>query len=371
MIKIIHTADIHLDSPAAETDFSKSDARRNILRAAFTSLMLYSRAEKADIVLLCGDIFDSAYASKDTMSLMMREFEANPTCKFIIAPGNHDPYNGASPYKKLMFPDNVYIFKEPHLTKFSFDDLGCDVYGWAFTSPVMEEHPLASPPTLDPERINILACHCDLSSPVSVYAPVTRAELEQAGFDYAALGHIHLSSGVEKTGAGFYGYSGCLCGRGFDECGKKTFTVCRFEKNGGELFSEFKCVAATKYHFEKESLPVDGAETNVEIMAAAEDLIREKKYDGNTALKLTLTGSTDPSLIVDEAAVRDAFPSLFSLSVADETVPFYDTAYLSQDPTIRGEFYAQIIKRYEDGTPEEKRVAALALKYGLAALDGK
>ena len=371
MIKILHTADIHLDSPASETDFSKSDVRRGLLRAAFTSLMLYSRTEKADMVLLCGDVFDSAYASKDTLSLMMREFEANPTCKFIIAPGNHDPYNSASPYKKLVFPDNVYIFREPRLTKFSFDDLGCDVYGWAFTSPVLEEHLLASPPTLDPGRINILACHGDLSSPISCYGPVTRAELEEAGFDYAALGHIHLSEGVEKTATGFYGYSGCLCGRGFDECGKKSFTVCRLEKKDGQLFSEFKRLPATKYHFEKESLPVDGAETNVQVIVAAEDLIREKKYDNYTALKLTLTGSTDPSLIIDTGAVRDAIPSLFSLSVTDETVPFYDTAYLSKDPTIRGEFYTQIMARYESGTPEEKRVAALALKYGLAALDGK
>lgn len=133
MAKILHIADVHLDSPFSLLDPQKSQARRNELRGTFTSAMMYAKMEKYDIVIIAGDLFDCEFVTRETMDLITSQFAANPNCKFVIAPGNHDFYSSASPYSKTKFPENVYIFTSETLTCFRFDDIGVDVYGYAFT----------------------------------------------------------------------------------------------------------------------------------------------------------------------------------------------------------------------------------------------
>ena len=108
MIKILHCADIHLDSPFSLSDVKKANTRRALQRGTFTSIMLYARTEKVDLMLLPGDIFDTEYVTRDTASLLVKEFEQASGCRFVIAPGNHDPFSENSPYAKLKFPQNVY-----------------------------------------------------------------------------------------------------------------------------------------------------------------------------------------------------------------------------------------------------------------------
>ena len=129
MPKIIHAADIHLDAPFSLFDVQKAQVRKNELRGAFTSMILYAKTEKADMVIISGDLFDSGFATKETMALITSQFASLPECKFVIVPGNHDPITPRSPYKKEVFPPNVYIFEDEKISKFSFDDIGVDVYG--------------------------------------------------------------------------------------------------------------------------------------------------------------------------------------------------------------------------------------------------
>ena len=74
MLKIIHTADIHLDSPFSLFDAQKAQARKNELRGVFSSLIMYAKTEKADMVLIAGDLFDSEYVTKETMDIITTQF---------------------------------------------------------------------------------------------------------------------------------------------------------------------------------------------------------------------------------------------------------------------------------------------------------
>ena len=74
MIKFLHAADLHLDSPFSALPPDKAEVRRAEFRAAFTSLTMYARMNKIDFLFLPGDLFDSDYASRDTVALMRREF---------------------------------------------------------------------------------------------------------------------------------------------------------------------------------------------------------------------------------------------------------------------------------------------------------
>ena len=78
MPKIIHTADIHLDAPFSMLDVQKAQVRKNELRGAFSSLILFAKTEKADMGIISGDLFDSGFVTKETTSLLISQFAAFP-----------------------------------------------------------------------------------------------------------------------------------------------------------------------------------------------------------------------------------------------------------------------------------------------------
>ena len=97
-IKIVHMGDLHLDSPFSSLSLDKSEVRRRELRAAFTSILYYIRESKVDLALISGDLFEDGYATAETAELLCAQFASAPDCRFVIAPGNHDPFTRGSLY---------------------------------------------------------------------------------------------------------------------------------------------------------------------------------------------------------------------------------------------------------------------------------
>ena len=62
-------------------------------------------------------------------------------------------------------------------------------------------------------------------------------KLKNKNIDYLALGHIHSFKKEKLDNRGEYCYSGCLEGRGFDECGDKGFVL--LDIKNGKINSEF------------------------------------------------------------------------------------------------------------------------------------
>ena len=110
MIKVIHCADVHFDSPFALSDPRNAELRRMEFRSAFTSLIMHAKDYGAKLFLISGDLFDDEYISKDTATLIAREMASYPDCRFFISPGDSDPYSAKSPYKLMKWPENVHIF---------------------------------------------------------------------------------------------------------------------------------------------------------------------------------------------------------------------------------------------------------------------
>ena len=106
-LRIFHAGDVHLDTPFSRLDAERGEARRRDLRSTFTGMMLYARMKNCQLVLLPGDLFDDGFATKETVELLRREFESSPEIRFIISPGNHDPYRPGSVYTAKKFPENV------------------------------------------------------------------------------------------------------------------------------------------------------------------------------------------------------------------------------------------------------------------------
>ncbi|MBR5381660.1 MAG: DNA repair exonuclease, partial [Oscillospiraceae bacterium] len=230
-VKIIHSADFHLDSPFDSLPEKKALERRREQRVLLESLAELAERERADLLLLSGDLFDSSVCYYETCETLLRVL-SSIRARIFISPGNHDYYCDRSPYAVMEFPENVHVFTSPVIRSVELPDLGCRVYGAAFTSQSSRSllRGFAAP---DDGMINLMALHGDLTG--DRYNFISTHDIESSGLDYLALGHIHAFSGICSAGKTFYAYPGCTEGRGFDETGKKGVIAGSVSKGAAKL----------------------------------------------------------------------------------------------------------------------------------------
>ena len=97
MLRIIHAADLHLDSPFASLPPEQAVQRRKQQRQILQEIT--GLCQSADLVLLAGDVFDDRQVRPETVELMQTLF-AQWQLPVFIAPGNHDPYTEQSLWAK-------------------------------------------------------------------------------------------------------------------------------------------------------------------------------------------------------------------------------------------------------------------------------
>ena len=242
MIKLIHGADFHLDSPFSGLAPDQAAQRRREQRELLSRLAQLAREREAGLVLLSGDLLDGRQTYRETAQALAQTLGEIP-CPVLISPGNHDPYTAKSLYAALDWPDNVHIFSTEAPQYVEFPALKCAVWGSAFTSPHREDDPLAGFRAQAPEGWTKLAVLHGEVEGKGDYAPISKASIAGSGLDYLALGHIHQCSGLQREGNTFWAYPGCPEGRGFDETGTREFFTSR-QSRGIARWSSFPCAAA-------------------------------------------------------------------------------------------------------------------------------
>ena len=371
MLKILHVADLHLDTVFSLEDLQTAELRRSELRAAFVNLMMFARSKQVDILLISGDLFDRVRPSRETEEVVLREFASCKQMQIFLSPGNHDPFTPESPYARLTFPENVHIFNSEDLQSIDLPDYNVTVWGYAFTSSRLPYNPFANPPKLNEERINILVGHADVGKTASDDCPVPLSEIARSGFDYLALGHIHQHSGLLRQGYSYYAYPGCLEGRDFGECGagKGALIAVMQKKRPGEFDIETKLIRFARRRYEVLKLRFEGTENQEQVIAACDNAVKENGYGEDTLLRLILEGQLPEGVNISKTILQSVARKLFYLEVKNRTEPAIDLVALENDPTLRGAFY-QSLKPLLAGSEEEKATAEKALRYGLAALKG-
>ena len=219
MIKFLHTADLHLDAPFAALSPEQAAARRQEQRELLTELAEAANTHDCDLVLLAGDLFDSAGASDETL-LALRRALASIRAPVFISPGNHDCLLPGSAYLTERWPENVHIFKTDAIEAVELPEKQLRVYGAGFTA--RHERPLLEGFRAKADGwTNLMVLHGDATQAASPYNPITPEQLAASGLAYLALGHIHQASGLLRCGSTCYAWPGCAMGRGFDELGEK------------------------------------------------------------------------------------------------------------------------------------------------------
>ena len=131
-LRILHTADLHMDSPFEGLGASKASVRRGEQRDLLGRIAALAVSEQVDLVLFSGDLLDSDNTFYETGEELIRALRRISVPVFI-APGNHDFYSERSPYARLKLPENIHIFSENEIRCVDCASLGFRVYGAAFT----------------------------------------------------------------------------------------------------------------------------------------------------------------------------------------------------------------------------------------------
>jgi len=367
MLKLLHCADIHLDTPFSLGNLQIAEQRRAELRSSFVNMMMYAKENSVDVLLICGDLFDSNEPTPVTIEMVLREFAAVPNMQIVITPGNHDSYCSGSVYQKYQFPTNVHIFANEYAERLDIDRYNLSIFGNAWHGKSYK-NPLKSLTMLDERRINVVCAHGDLYS--SSHETITTAEIRAAGADYVALGHIHAGTEPIREGKTYYAYSGSLEGRDFGELGPRGALMLTLDKQDGTLSFRSNFVRFSRRRYEILKVDIGGISDNDMLYEILQTSLGEQKYGEDTLLRVILTGEANPALRINTAALRSAGERLFYVEIVDKTIPKIDFAELENDPTIRGEFYELLLPLLGQTERDEKTLADLALRYGLAALAG-
>ena len=365
-MKILHTGDLHLDSAFHSLTERQAEIRKNELRAAFTSMMTYARMNDISLALFAGDVFDSAYATRETLSLLAAEF-ARFGRPVVIATGNHDP--SGTLWNGVDFPDNVTILGKPEMQRVVFPELHCEVWGYGFDTQNLDKSPLEGfrlpdPDAEDENRIRLVVCHADTADQSSTNAPLSEQSLRDCGADYIALGHNPPKHGHD----GRWAYCGCLEGRKFTEPGPKGACIAEIHKENGVSDVRVRRVRFSKRRYETAVLSVDGIATQAEAAERIRAYVAEKKLGEDCLLRVTLSGQVSPTLVLQPELF--ASDGLFALTVVDNTVPEVDLDVLRRDPGIRGAFLRALEPHLTSRDPGERESARIALRNGLSAIDG-
>lgn len=354
MLKIIHAADLHLDSPFAGLSPEQAALRREELRSLPDRLADLANEEQADLVLLAGDLLDSQRLYRETADLLARAL-GRIRAKVFIAPGNHDPYTAVSPYALPIWPDNVHIFTSPLPEAVPLPELNCTVYGAAFTAEQREDSPL-SHFTATGNHLNLMVLHGNTQG--RDYAPISPADIAASGLDYLALGHIHQHSGLQKSGATFWAYPGCPEGRGFDELGNKGVLILSVEKDSVQM----RLHPLSLRHYQITDVDLTGCSDPLAAITAA--LPGQTQSD---LYRIRLTGEYSMTPQIMGALEFALAPRFHALELQDRTRTPRDLWSRSQEDSLTGLFLRTMSARCAQ-SPEDETLD-LAVRFGLAALE--
>jgi DNA repair exonuclease SbcCD nuclease subunit len=218
-LRIVHCSDIHLGAHEA-------------VPARFARALDAMVRHRPDMMLLAGDLFDTNSVDD---SAVLWAMEALGQLPFPVAmiPGNHDCLAGDAVFRRHDFSRlaNVRLLADEEGSRTTFPALGVSVWGKGMVEHAPGFRPLAGSPSPPGNGHWHLGLGHGLFVPRGETSerasPIRMEEIEQAGFDYLALGHHHAAMEI-VTPAATAAYSGSPT----DDVGRgATYAVVELEKN--------------------------------------------------------------------------------------------------------------------------------------------
>lgn len=199
MVKLVHTADIHIGKV-----FEQFGSFGNVLRAqiksTFRSVVQLALSEGAAAILISGDLFDTSSPSPNDIRFFMEAVQSAKPLPVFLLPGTwtHDGFLKNHFYRSNLFlndrPDNLFVFSSEQPETFKLPSGSVLIHGRA----VLPEsgNPLEGMKADPQETFNICMLHAGISLPqlseAANEASLTKLQVDQSGMTYLALGHWHM-----------------------------------------------------------------------------------------------------------------------------------------------------------------------------------
>lgn len=381
-MRIIHCADIHLDSAlTTHLDKDRARSRRKEILDTFRRMLVYASGNGVQAVIIAGDLFDSETVSSSTVNVVLGEIARYNELEVYYLQGNHDP--GKSIFAGKIIPENLHTF-EDRWTYYRLDknagESGYDNEMLADSNIVLagieltadNKNSIYDELSIRESDVNIVTLH----GQAQAYGIAQGTEdicldkLKDRGIDYLALGHIHKPKKENLDHRGIYVYPGCLEGRGFDECGAHGFVLVDIDDMTHELKTKFIPFAYRRLYDVQVDI-TDAADSHDAADMIAEMLYREvnsHESDQSQALvKITVNGSIDVEKEIDmDYLFRQFEDSFYYMKLVDKTNLKVDPLKYVHDMSLKGEFIRLVLE--QDMSEEDK---AFIIQTGVRALDGE
>lgn len=351
-MKLIHCADLHLDSPMeANLSPEKARERKGEILNTFAKLVRLASESDVSAILISGDLFDSNHVTARTEKYVLDLIAAHPDLCFFYLSGNHD--RGATLKTLAEKPDNLYLFGD-----------GWTTYRFGEVSITGSEKPSADTLTLEEGRINIVLLHGQERGGKGVDAAdvIRFANYKDKHIDYLALGHLHEYRAAAIDSRCTACYSGCLEGRGFDECGKKGYVLLETDARG-KLHHRFIPIAKRELHSVECDVTdfVSQHELETRVLRAVEPI------PTNDLVKVILTGSCQAHTPMDLPHLSTVLGERFYFAkIKDETRLQIRPEDYENDISLKGEFVRRVMASGLSAEEKERVIAC-----GFRALTGE
>jgi DNA repair exonuclease SbcCD nuclease subunit len=234
MPRIIHAADIHLDSPLRGLgrlgDAGLADELRSATRRAYDNLVDLCISAEAKLLVIAGDIYDGDWRSYETGEYFVRGLRKlrDSGVEVALLYGNHDAESTIT--KRLTMPDGVQVLGTAEPESVEFEHLGIVVHGQGYAYRDVTKNLAQHYPKRRAGLINIGVLHTGIHGIAGHqrYAPCSITDLTSFEYEYFALGHIH-AGGEQAGGHTPVWFSGNLQGRNPRETGPKGALVVDLE----------------------------------------------------------------------------------------------------------------------------------------------
>ncbi|MBQ6839189.1 MAG: metallophosphoesterase [Oscillospiraceae bacterium] len=351
MIKILHSADWHLDSPfQGRTEEQAQLLRRELLQVPGKIAQL-CRDHRCDLVLLSGDLFDGAY-SADSLQAVYAALQEMSVPVFIT-PGNHDFTGTDSPWLTEHWPENVHIFTKPLMESVELRELGCRIYGAGFTAMDCDALLEGFCAAEDMTAIGIL--HGDPTQANSPYCPISKSQVADSGFAYLALGHIHKGDQF-RAGNTLCAWPGCPMGRGYDEQGEKGVLIVTVEDTAEAKFYPLD----TPRFYDWEAPVSICAESTLESLLPP--------VGNDHFYRITFTGECETPDLEALSGQYIRFPNLL---LRDKTLPPLDIWRSVGEDSFEGTYFGMLQQALEAEDEAGQEKILLAARICRQILDGR
>jgi exonuclease SbcD len=372
MIKLLHTADLHLGAKFTSLG-EKGLTQRDQIRKSFKNLVSQAIADRVDLVLIAGDLFDSNQQPQTNIDLVVEQFSllATNNIPVCLIPGTHDYLGSGSIYRKVNFTErcpNLMLFTDTGWSYKEFPNLGLTVYGRPNYSNRSYTSPLEGLQRLTETQYHVAMAHGSLHIPGRTAQDdhvFTTDQIYGSQMQYIALGHWHRQYSCSDTGVIAW-YSGA----------PEMVTLDQKEAGGiliVTIFDSGEVVVTPKrtglHYFEELVIDLSDLQNTNELRAKIAG-----GADLNLVRRVVLTGFRNEDIRPPWDELEAEFSEqFFHLKITDQSHPrvidLTEAAY--QDRLILTRFFNLMKEHIELCQGEELGIAEEALQYGLALLQGK